>query len=98
MKSRSWQQAAELDYDNHPDDEGNYITPHPDRDCEEFIILVNTGRRVLSFPEMEQLMRQCGATTWYQASTPQTFDVEEALDLSQDIVGLCQGDLTGREL
>jgi len=27
MKSsgRSWQQAAELDYDNHPDDEGNQV-------------------------------------------------------------------------
>ena len=65
---------------------------------EEFVILVNAGRRVLSVPEMEELMRQCGATTWYQAATPQAFDVEEALELSQDIAALCQGDLTGREL
>jgi len=57
------------------------------------IILVNAGQFTLSHEQMDELMRQCQATTWYQVLMPKIPDEEIQDELALDITAICSGDL-----
>ena len=61
------------------------------------IILVNAGTGTLSHEQMDELMRKCEATTWYQILVPEIPDEEAQEELALDITTVCAGDLLSPE-